>query len=299
MPVIKKLPLYTRENIAPRFALARPIFSDEIVRSATTEHIESVTRPHLWGLTFHLSLSLDHDHEPPWDNDDLGRFMEQRGTYHGQRLDKRPGQIVIAGGMRSDPWLFDYAEATAWLKDQYAEYHNKPRWPAPSAAHRRIGMSLRECVKHDLDATLARWRGWIDDEWTYLGVNVAVNYHDVPITNANIGTYWHSIWGIESDCHDYLVETAHDQAWEAVHTLIDRVEATYSIRHPERRDVRAVIVEFKEHRQVRAHCAISVQHRVGVMWESLNDCGLVPDVYQSAPTLMEAVSRAYALMSEY
>ena len=67
------------------------------------------------------------------------------------------------------------------------------------------------CAQNRTDAAKAaeedfrRLRAWCNNDWTYVGVVLSVARNGVTLDN-----HAASLWGIESDCGDYLAEVAED-----------------------------------------------------------------------------------------
>lgn len=150
------------------------------------------------GRTYRAELHYDPDHGAPWEEED-GHGPVTDWT----RRDKRPGEMVLIRdhGMSR---FYDFAEASRIAKRD--GWGLCPDEIATLAA--RLGRTPRagdirhESVMCDFD----RLRRWCNDEWHYCGVVVTCE-DDGDDDSA-------SLWGIESDCEDYIREVAEDLAAE-------------------------------------------------------------------------------------
>jgi hypothetical protein len=72
-------------------------------------------------------------------------------------------------------------------------------WDAPPYGEGTKG----QCAARAAEADFKRLRDWCEDDWEYVGVVVSVYRY-----GEEIDTHAASLWGIESDCTDYLREVA-------------------------------------------------------------------------------------------
>jgi hypothetical protein len=150
-----------------------------------------IEHPDFPGLRFRVHIEQDDDHEAPWECEDgHGPVRHVRS-----RDDKRAGERIMPSHT-DGYWLYDWQEASKLAK--------------------RDGWGGDDPVQADFD----RLRGWLNGDWQYIGVCVAlIDEHDRPITDK----YEHALWGIESDCDSYLKEVALElahgcaQAWRVRH----------------------------------------------------------------------------------
>lgn len=83
------------------------------------------------------------------------------------------------------------------------------------------GEICAEAVQRDFDYL----RRWCNNNWWYVGVIVTLLDDDEEDTDDT-----ESVWGIESFCDDYILETAHDLADEIIRRLKDSENETAAIR---------------------------------------------------------------------
>lgn len=190
------------------------------------------------GVTFRARTEYDTCHGAPWD-EEAGHGPVSGWTSRG----KLPGELVLCEdhGKRR---FYDFAKACkiarkeAWgylpgtLKtellpcgdwrayvdpDRFAD-RGKPALEAIAtdmnaaisavyAAHRAT-MTKRQYAAAAAMADYDRLRQWCDNQWFYVGVVVESLDEEGDVIDSA------SLWGIESDCEDYLEETAHDLAEE-------------------------------------------------------------------------------------
>lgn len=181
---------------------------------------------------FALSLSIEHDDtaRQPWrDEDGHGPVTDW------ERRDKRPGELVLCHD--HDSYLFyDFAEACRIaLRDGWGflPWDLKTEeidgdWRAMAgpfvsgvhsdinaairevyAAHRATFPSARAYAAGAARADFDRLKAFCDDEWTYIGVVVTASRNGVELGRD-------SLWGIESDCEEFILDCASDVAAQAV-----------------------------------------------------------------------------------
>lgn len=190
------------------------------------------------GAAFRARIEYDEDPGTPWENED-GHGPVSDWT----RRAKLPGELVLVEDRGSFRY-YDYVEACkiarkeAWgylpgtlktellpcgdwrayvVPKRFAE-RGKPALEAIEtdinaairavyAAHRAT-MTRRQYAAAAAMADYDRLRQWCDNQWCYVGVVVESLDGEGDVIDSA------SLWGIESDCEDYLEETAHDLAEE-------------------------------------------------------------------------------------
>lgn len=174
-------------------------------------------RPHLYldsselfthhGRMFEVTLKQDDDNEVPWDRDDSRNIVTDFMSRDSKRPEYRP-LYSDRGSVR----YFDWNEAMKvakrdgwWLPVDEIDKLVETLGRAPSK---------REVTAEAVRKTYERYKGWCNDEWTYVGVVV----EDVESGQSE------SLWGIESDDEDYLWEVAQDLAC-GIHPLAEAHEA--------------------------------------------------------------------------
>lgn len=148
------------------------------------------------GRTFRAALHYDSDPDAPWDAED-GHGPVSDWT----RRDKQAGELVLCAD-RGSRRFYDFAEATRIAK--------RDGWGLCDAdiatLATRLGRKpsrkeiIREAVMRDYDYL----RRWYAGDWHYCGVVVTSEDSDAEA----------SLWGVESDCEDYIREVACDLAAE-------------------------------------------------------------------------------------
>lgn len=147
------------------------------------------------GLRFRFLTERDDDHGHPWDEEDgHGPVRYVRGAI---TLTKRCGERVLKSD-RWGAWLYDWQKA--------AKLARQDGWNAEpfDAPHR-----IQRAVQADFD----RMRGYLNDDWGYVGVCVILLDADGAEATDR---YDNALWGIESDCKVYHEEVAHQLADEIV-----------------------------------------------------------------------------------
>lgn len=136
------------------------------------------------GVIYTVSIEGDDDSGTPWDNE-CGHGPVSDWTDR----DKLPGELVLHsdGG-----WYryYDYAEACRIARSD--------GWGI-SADPQRDGETTRAYRARAAMADYDRLRQWCNDVWSYVGI----------IVTADDGRSA-SLWGIESDAGEYLVEVANE-----------------------------------------------------------------------------------------
>lgn len=193
--------------------------------------------------TITATIHSDDDTTPPWDREDgHGEVSEWTGR------DKLPGELVLCDE-RGRKRFYDYAAA---VKTARAEGWGPPTYrdDVEHGANGLVRVTSQWFVGKDLHTAQSQWTGdingayknnraamrasypsarayhaaaayadyerlrkWCDDQWCYVGVVVTVtDEDDAELANE-------SLWGIESDCHDYLTETARELVGQALESI--------------------------------------------------------------------------------
>ena len=188
------------------------------------------------GVTFRARTEYDEDHGTPWENED-GHGPVSDWT----RRKKLPGEIVLAED-RGSYRYYDYAEACkiarkeAWgylpgtLKTELLPWGDWRAYVVPERFADR-GKPALEAIATDINAAIRavyaahcatmtkrqyaaaaamadydRLRQWCNGGWHYVGVVVESLDEDEDVIDSA------SLWGIESDCGDYLEKVAQELA---------------------------------------------------------------------------------------
>lgn len=150
----------------------------------------------LHGREFIVYHSPDDTGDTPWGREDG----------HGPVSDWRPKDSKRPGGMvlnedRGFCRFYDFAAAVKLARKEGWDTEPYKQGTPGERAHRAAM------------ADYQRLRDWCHDGWCYIGVIVYC------------GREHTSLWGIESDCDDYLAEVARDLAGELAHDM-DKADRT-------------------------------------------------------------------------
>lgn len=146
------------------------------------------------GHRFRVYVEQDDINEAPWQSEDGHGPVRFDYAYYG-RPSKRPGERILHSD-RGSYWFYDWQAACKMAR--------KDGWNAePFDAPGRIERAVQ--------ADFGRLRRWLSGDWFYVGVCVALlNESGDDATNK----YSHALWGIESDCEEYIAEVAQELALE-------------------------------------------------------------------------------------
>jgi hypothetical protein len=131
------------------------------------------------GIQFDVKIVRD-EYAHPFENDidDIQGLVSDWTS-----RDKKPGEMLLCESRRENRF-FDYAKAVALAKSE--------NWGRPLEGETRNQRAARVAL-----ALFERLRGWYLDEWHYVGIVVEC---------ATDHAYSDSLWGLESDCTDYIKE---------------------------------------------------------------------------------------------
>ena len=158
------------------------------------------------GATFRVTLEHDHDHGAPWEEEDgHGPVSEWKRWCEGQGVKppKRAGERILVWD-RGSYRTYDMQAAIALAKAE--------GWDA-----KPYGGTAGERAARAVEADFQRMRAWCNDEWSYVGVIV-----ELLDDNGDALCETASLWGIESDCAEYINEVAHELASEVLANLESR-----------------------------------------------------------------------------
>jgi hypothetical protein len=187
------------------------------------------------GRTFKVEFPRDDDRGAPW--------LEEDG--HGpvtglERREKAPGEMVLNDD-RGAKRFYDFQEAVkiarrdGWgflpykmqiepVAGEFKDYERRGGTVTAGPfsafdpddfnkaissvyAQHRATMTERQYAAGAALANFKRLKDWCDDRWHYVGCVVTLLDDDDEETGET-----ESLWGIESDCDDYLQETARELA---------------------------------------------------------------------------------------
>ena len=184
------------------------------------------------GMQFIVSVEHDGYHGAPWKEED-GHGPVSEWTSR----DKKPGEWVLSSD-RSSKRFYDASEATRIAKrdgwgiapERIAELTAK-LGRAPTK-----GEVTAEAVRRDFEYL---W-GWANDEWHYIGVCVRHVSQDAD------ERYSYATWGIESDCDEYLTETAHELADECGRAIESEIAANRATLKTIRHQFKALAADLRK-----------------------------------------------------
>lgn len=158
------------------------------------DELESFTHK---GQAFTAFLELDQDMREPWkEHDGHGPVSDWR-----PKDSKRPGEMVLLED-RGRCLFYDFQAAVKLaLKDG---------WDTPPYKQGKPGERAQRAAMADFE----RMRDWCLDRWQWVGVIVKDAYGNET-----------SVWGIESDCTDYLKETARELANDLIREQTEKRRA--------------------------------------------------------------------------
>lgn len=160
------------------------------------------------GREFEVRFYYDDDADRPWERcDGHGPVRKIRA-----RDEKYPGERIMTSGERNAYiWAYDVAKATRIAR---REGWGLSEQDAADLARRLKRQPTRgdiaaEAVRRDFDFL----RGWVCDQWHYMGVTVLPIGADGEPDEAD--EYRYALWGIEST-GDYWREVAEECARECL-----------------------------------------------------------------------------------
>lgn len=195
--------------------------------------------PALDGLTLSVRCEPDDDNTPPWKQEDghgpvtgwTNRapcpgervLNKDYGSYRyydfaaAVRISRRDGWGVPAYRLDTEHGVNGLVRVTGqWFKGRELETH-RSQWcddineaiREVYDANRATYPTKRAYAAAAAEADFARLKAWCEDDWYYVGVIVTASREGIELGSA-------SLWGIESDAEDYLVEVANELAEQAV-----------------------------------------------------------------------------------
>jgi hypothetical protein len=142
--------------------------------------------------TMTARIEADDQNDPPWETE-CGHGSVSEWTTRA----KQPGERVLVSDGRMHR-LYDFAEAVRIAK--------RDRWDTEPFRQGTKGQRAARAAEADFN----RLRRWCEDDWCYVGVVISVS-EDGKVIDRHAA----SLWGIESDADEYLLEVARDLAEEA------------------------------------------------------------------------------------
>lgn len=171
------------------------------------------------GYTFEVTYETDTDADPPWKREDGHGDVRISGKphWHGEGVsDKLPGERPMNKPDRNG-YQYYYNWAGACKKARKDGWNTEP-YDAPNRVHRAVLADFKYL------------QGWLNDDWTYVCVEV---------TLANRDQYTRCIGGVETH-NDYHLEFAEELAREVIEEYLDDLAAgrLLGMETKEKEDVR-------------------------------------------------------------
>lgn len=158
------------------------------------------------GYSLRVKLEDDDSGNAPFDDDCHGQTRQEYSYYGTPKLAK--GETVLYSD-RGDYWIYNQGQAfvTAWRDGWGLPDDDLAKLTRKLGKKPTKGQIRAEAVRQDM----AHLRDYLSNAWNYVGV--CVTLHDA----AGIEVSADSIWGIESNAGDYLLEVAADCANNCMH----------------------------------------------------------------------------------
>lgn len=158
------------------------------------------------GYSMRVKIEDDDSGNSPFDDDGHGETREAYSHYGTPKLDK--GETVLYSD-RGDYWIYNQGQAfvTAWRDGWGLPDDDLAKLTRKLGKKPTKGQIRAEAVRQDM----AHLRDYLSNAWNYVGV--CVTLHDA----AGIEVSADSLWGIESNAGDYLLEVAADCANNCMH----------------------------------------------------------------------------------
>ena len=180
------------------------------------------------GRTFIVTMPNDDSGDAPWERSDChGIVSDWRydGGWRSENTTKKPGERELCRD-RGQARYYDFAGTIAKAKKEGWGLCEEDRL----ALQRRLKQkpSQKQIIAQAVENDFEYLRRWCTDQWSYIGVVVSLDdgaERDVD--------HVASLWGIESDADDYIVETAHALADEINATLDDEMAAEIEASRPD------------------------------------------------------------------
>lgn len=158
------------------------------------------------GYSLRVKIENDDSGNAPWDDCGHGEVRHQYSTYGAPKLAR--GETILHSE-RGDHWIYNQGGAfvTAWRDD----------WGLPPDSLAKLTRTLgKKPTRSQIRAEAVRQdmrylRGYLSNDWSYIGVCVTMHDADDDEITSD------SLWGIESNAGDYLLEVAADCADNCVH----------------------------------------------------------------------------------
>lgn len=200
------------------------------------------------GRTFVVHIEADDDAAAPWERTDCHGPVTQ-----WKSRSKRPGEWVLSSSRGSNRF-YDAQEATRIAK--------RDGWGIGDDECAALAAKLgREPTRGEVVAAAVRrdfelLRGWCNDEWHYVGVCVR------HVSQDEDEKYSYALWGIESECDDYIQETAHELAARCAKALDSEAAQLRANLKKCRDTIRELIRDIRESAALRPAVCAAVRARL-------------------------------------
>lgn len=159
------------------------------------------------GYYLHVKIKNDDCSDAPWDRDSgHGDVRHEWCSYGTPKLAR--GETILHSE-RGDHWIYNQGAAfvIAW-RDGWGLSPDSLAKLTRALGKKPTRSQIRaEAVRQDM----AFLRGYLSDDWSYIGV--CVTLYDAADTEISSD----SLWGIESNAGDYLLEVAAECADNCMH----------------------------------------------------------------------------------
>lgn len=149
------------------------------------------------GFTCTATIHQDDTNTPPWEND-CGHGPVS--DWIRDHPDDHPEWRVLSR---------DRSSARYYKWDEAVEQAMRDSWGCSDRLEGESDLAYRmRAVEQDYKFL----RGWCDDEWTYVGVDVTIEREGVTL----VDEFAHALWGIESCSPEHCTDTANELLSEAL-----------------------------------------------------------------------------------
>lgn len=156
------------------------------------------------GHTFRVDRVYDQDLGEPWKEHDGHGIVSDWTT-----RDKRPGERVLRSD-RGSKRYYDFAETVKIaLKDGWST----------EKARQTPDLSKKQIAAMAVEADFEYLRGWCNGEWHWCGLIVTLLEEDEDGEDVEVAGMTESLWGMESNCEQYLQSTAKELAEQIIYRL--------------------------------------------------------------------------------
>lgn len=148
------------------------------------------------GVSIRIEYFYDDTYRgKPWEEYDGNVNIYEVSTRYG-RPEKKPSEVIFYAGRGNNAWAYDIREA-----------HKKARAESwCTGCDWAKGLTKKQIAARAVAENVEMWRGWLNDDWHYVGVVCTVLGAEGEETE-----YTNSCWGVES-LDDYHEKAAQEMA---------------------------------------------------------------------------------------